>query len=53
MNDQSLPPATRAVWSGFLQSSSSVDELASFFRKAVDDYMVAESAVVLKTHSAL
>ena len=30
----------------------SVDELASFFRKAVDDYMVAESAAVLKTHSA-
>jgi hypothetical protein len=29
-----------------------VDELASFFRKAVDDYMVAESAAVLKTHSA-
>jgi hypothetical protein len=30
----------------------SVDELAFFFRKAVDDYMVAESAAVLKNHSA-
>jgi hypothetical protein len=29
----------------------SVNELAAFFRKAVDDYMVAESAAVLKTHS--
>lgn len=29
----------------------SVDELASFFRKAIDDYMVSKSAAVLTKHS--
>jgi hypothetical protein len=47
------PSESDPGFESLLPNPPSVDELASFFRKAVDDYMVAESAEVLKTHSAL
>lgn len=38
------------VWKGLLPNPPSVEELAAFFKEAVDNYMVAESAAFLKSH---
>jgi len=44
------PSESDPGFEGLLPNPPSVEELAAFFKEAVDNYMVAESAAVLKSH---